>query len=75
MWECICLHFLMANIVSRILWVVLNLELVAFVNMNLYLSVWSSLYGMIKINQYHMFSNTDLSEHYPKKPSTFFGPL
>jgi hypothetical protein len=41
MWECICLHFLMANIVSRILWMALNLELVAFVNMNLYLSVWA----------------------------------
>lgn len=41
MWECIRLHFLMAVIVSRILWVALNLELVAFVNVNLYLSVWS----------------------------------
>jgi len=41
MWECIRLHFLMANVVSRILWMALNLELVAFVNVYLYLSVWS----------------------------------
>lgn len=76
MWECIHLHFLMANIVSRILWVVLSLELVASVNVSLYLSVWAILLWDDKnLPIYHMFSNTELSEDYPKKLSIFVDPL